>query len=113
MDKEELNDYVKSELQKELLRTRLISKSGMLHNNTKDLGVDLAEVYEGPEAVKEAQDGVDFSLNQQKLAVRVLTIAYNSQITKLLKESILKSQEIDRLRAEIQAKNIKKKGDKE
>jgi hypothetical protein len=113
MDKEELSDYVKSKVQKELLKIELINKSGVFRNDTTDdLGLDLSEVYEGPEAVKDAQNGIDYSLNQQKLAVKVLTIAYNSQITKLLKESIIKSQEIDRLRArilELQAEKVKKK----
>ena len=66
------------------------------------------DLYDGPMNVKDAQEGVDYAQNAQKLAIKVLCIAYNSQITKLLKESILKSQEIDRL-----AGLLKKEGDKE
>ena len=47
--------------------------------------------------INEVTEGLDAALDTVKALVKVLVIAYNEEITKLLKESIEKSQEIIRL----------------
>tara|TARA_R100000656_G_scaffold68739_1_gene51768 strand:- start:346 stop:555 length:210 start_codon:yes stop_codon:yes gene_type:complete len=47
--------------------------------------------------INEVSEGLDAALDTVKALVKVLVIAYNEEITKLLKESIEKSQEIEKL----------------
>jgi len=47
--------------------------------------------------INEVSQGLDAALDTVKALVKVLVIAYNEEITKLLKESIEKSQEIEKL----------------
>ena len=47
--------------------------------------------------INEVNEGIDNALDTIKALVKVLVIAYNEEITKLLKESIEKSQEIEKL----------------
>ena len=49
------------------------------------------------EHIDEVSEGINAALDTVKSLVNVLVIAYNVEITKLLKESIEKSQEIIRL----------------
>jgi hypothetical protein len=48
--------------------------------------------------IDEVNEGIDNALDTIKALIKVLVIAYNDEITKLLKESIGKSQEIEKLR---------------
>ena len=61
-----------------------------------------------PEITKHSRVGVNDAIENvflaegaQTVAIKVLIVAYNDEITKLLKESILKSQEIERLKRQI------------
>ena len=47
--------------------------------------------------IDEATEGLDAALDTVKALIKVLVIAYNEEITKLLKESIEKSQTIEKL----------------
>ena len=47
--------------------------------------------------INEVSEGLDAALDTVKALVKVLVIAYNEEITKLLKESIEKSQKIEKL----------------
>ena len=47
--------------------------------------------------IDEATEGLDAALDTVKALVKVLIVSYNDEITKLLTESIKKSQEIERL----------------
>jgi len=47
--------------------------------------------------IDEVSQGLDAALDTVKALVKVLVIAYNEEITKLLKESIEKSQTIEKL----------------
>ena len=47
--------------------------------------------------IDEVNEGIDNALDTIKALVKVLVVAYNDEITKLLKESIEKSQEIEKL----------------
>jgi len=47
--------------------------------------------------IDEVSQGLDAALDTVKALVKVLIIAYNEEITKLLKESIEKSQTIEKL----------------
>ena len=47
--------------------------------------------------IDEATEGLDAALDTVKALIKVLVIAYNQEITKLLKESIEKSQTIEKL----------------
>jgi len=47
--------------------------------------------------INEVSQGLDAALDTVKALVKVLVIAYNEEITKLLKESIEKSQKIEKL----------------
>ena len=47
--------------------------------------------------INEVSEGLDAALDTVKALVKVLVIAYNEEITKLLKESIEKSQTIEKL----------------
>ena len=47
--------------------------------------------------INEVNEGIDNALDTVKALVKVLVIAYNEEITKLLKESIEKSQTIEKL----------------
>ena len=49
------------------------------------------------EHIDEVNEGINAALDTVKSLVNVLVIAYNVEITKLLKESIEKSQEIEKL----------------
>ena len=49
------------------------------------------------EHIDEVSQGLDAALDTVKALVKVLVIAYNEEITKLLKESIEKSQTIEKL----------------
>ena len=48
--------------------------------------------------IDEVNEGINAALDTVKSLVNVLVIAYNVEITKLLRESIEKSQEIEKLR---------------
>tara|TARA_R100001244_G_scaffold6101_2_gene7106 strand:+ start:282 stop:455 length:174 start_codon:yes stop_codon:yes gene_type:complete len=50
------------------------------------------------EHIDEVNEGINAALDTVKSLVNVLVIAYNVEITKLLRESIEKSQEIEKLR---------------
>tara|TARA_R100000656_G_scaffold8590_1_gene9616 strand:+ start:92 stop:331 length:240 start_codon:yes stop_codon:yes gene_type:complete len=47
--------------------------------------------------IDEVSEGLDAALDTVKSLVKVLVVAYNEEITKLLKESIEKSQTIEKL----------------
>ena len=47
--------------------------------------------------INEVSQGLDAALDTVKALVKVLVIAYNEEISKLLKESIEKSQTIEKL----------------
>ena len=47
--------------------------------------------------INEVTEGLDAALDTVKALAKVLVIAYNEEITKLLKESIEKSQTIEKL----------------
>jgi len=47
--------------------------------------------------INEVNEGIDNALDTVKALVKVLVVAYNNEITKLLKESIEKSQTIEKL----------------
>ena len=47
--------------------------------------------------INEVNEGINAALDTVKSLVNVLVIAYNVEITKLLKESIEKSQTIEKL----------------
>ena len=47
--------------------------------------------------IDEVSEGLDAALDTVKSLVKVLVVAYNEEITKLLKESIEKSQIIEKL----------------
>ena len=47
--------------------------------------------------IDEVNEGIDNALDTIKALVKVLVVAYNDEITKLLKESIEKSQTIEKL----------------
>jgi len=47
--------------------------------------------------INEVSEGLDAALDTVKSLVKVLVIAYNDEITKLLTESIEKSQKIEKL----------------
>ena len=47
--------------------------------------------------INEVNEGIDNALDTIKALVKVLVVAYNDEITKLLKESIEKSQTIEKL----------------
>ena len=47
--------------------------------------------------IDEVNQGLDAAIETVKALVKVLVIAYNEEITKLLKESIEKSQTIEKL----------------
>ena len=49
------------------------------------------------EHIDEVNEGINAALDTVKSLVNVLVIAYNVEITKLLKESIEKSQTIEKL----------------
>ncbi len=47
--------------------------------------------------IDEVSEGLDAALDTVKALIKVLVVAYNEEITKLLKESIEKSQTIEKL----------------
>ena len=49
--------------------------------------------------VDELSEGIDAAIDTVKTLVKVLIIEYNDEITKLLKETIIKSQKINDLEA--------------
>ena len=51
--------------------------------------------------VDEVSKGLDAAIDTVKALVKVLIIEYNDEITKLLKESITKSQEIEALKKQL------------
>ena len=51
--------------------------------------------------VDELSKGIDAAIDTVKALVKVLIIEYNDEITKLLKESITKSQEIEALKKQL------------
>jgi hypothetical protein len=48
--------------------------------------------------IDEVTEGIDDALDTVKTLIKALVVAYNDEITKLLVESITKSQEIEKLR---------------
>ena len=48
--------------------------------------------------IDEVIEGLDAALDTVKALAKVVVVAYNEEITNLLKESIKKSQEIERLK---------------
>ena len=48
--------------------------------------------------IDEVSEGLDAALDTVKALIKVLVVAYNEEITKLLKESINQSQQIEKLR---------------
>ena len=52
--------------------------------------------------IDEATEGLDAALDTVKALIKVLVIAYNEEITKLLRESIMQSQQIEKLKEEQQ-----------
>ena len=51
--------------------------------------------------VDEVSKGLDVAIDTVKALVKVLIIEYNDEITKLLKESIIKSQKIEELNGKL------------
>ena len=51
--------------------------------------------------VDEVSKGLDAAIDTVKALVKVLIIEYNNEITKLLKESITKSQQIEALKKQL------------
>jgi|TARA_R100000656_G_C3927305_1_gene124075 hypothetical protein len=51
--------------------------------------------------VDEVSKGLDAAIDTVKALVKVLIIEYNDEITKLLKESITKSQQIEALKKQL------------
>tara|TARA_Y100001951_G_scaffold6423_1_gene3988 strand:- start:431 stop:640 length:210 start_codon:yes stop_codon:yes gene_type:complete len=51
--------------------------------------------------VDEVSKGLDAAIDTVKALVKVLIIEYNDEITDLLKESIMKSQEIEALKKQL------------
>jgi len=51
--------------------------------------------------VDEVSKGLDAAIDAVKALVKVLIIEYNDEITKLLKESITKSQQIEALKKQL------------
>lgn len=51
--------------------------------------------------VDEVSKGLDAAIDTVKALVKVLIIEYNDEITNLLKESIMKSQEIEALKKQL------------
>jgi hypothetical protein len=49
--------------------------------------------------VDELSEGIDAAIDTVKTLVKVLIVEYNNEITKLLKETIIKSQKINDLEA--------------
>ena len=49
--------------------------------------------------VDELSEGIDTAIDTVKTLVKVLIVEYNNEITKLLKETIIKSQKINDLEA--------------
>tara|TARA_R100001143_G_C3343745_1_gene125628 strand:+ start:858 stop:1028 length:171 start_codon:yes stop_codon:yes gene_type:complete len=52
--------------------------------------------------IDEATEGLDAALDTVKALIKVLVIAYNEEITKLLIESINQNQQIEKLKEEQQ-----------
>ena len=52
--------------------------------------------------IDEATQGIDAALDTVKALIKILVIAYNEEITKLLRESIIQSQQIEKLKEEQQ-----------
>ena len=50
--------------------------------------------------IDEATEGLDAALDTVKALIKVLVIAYNEEITKLLIESINQNQQIEKLKEE-------------
>lgn len=46
-------------------------------------------------------EGLDFAIDTVKTLVKILVVEYNDEITNLLKESIMKSQEIEALKKQL------------
>ena len=51
--------------------------------------------------VDELSEGIDAAIDTVKTLVKVLIVEYNNEITKLLKESITKSQQIEALKKQL------------
>ena len=48
--------------------------------------------------IDEATEGLDAALDTVKALIKVLVISYNEEITKLLRESIMQCQQIEKLK---------------